>query len=44
LLEVKFGTVDALTRERVLSAGPQLLLQWGERLVTAERLTDVFAV
>jgi hypothetical protein len=44
LLEVKFGTVDALTRQRVLSAGPQLLLQWGERLVTAERLTDVFAV
>jgi predicted transposase/invertase (TIGR01784 family) len=43
MLEVKFGPVDDRTREKVLAATPQRLLKWGERLVTAERLDDVFA-
>jgi predicted transposase/invertase (TIGR01784 family) len=42
-LEVKFGPVDERTREKVLAATPQRLLKWGERLVIAERLADVFA-
>jgi hypothetical protein len=42
-LEVKFGQIDGRTRTRVLAAGPQRLLKWGERLLAAERLADVFA-
>jgi predicted transposase/invertase (TIGR01784 family) len=43
LLEVKFGEVDARTRSRVRAAGPERLLEWGERLVTASQLSEVFA-
>jgi len=42
-LEVKFGKVDARTRMQVEAAAPERLLQWAERLVTAERLADVFS-
>jgi hypothetical protein len=42
MLEVKFGEIDERIRSRVLTAGSQRLLHWGERLVTAERLADVF--
>ena len=42
LLETKFGPLDARTRERVQAARPQRLLRWGERLLAAERLADVF--
>ncbi|HEV2843684.1 MAG TPA: DUF4351 domain-containing protein, partial [Thermoanaerobaculia bacterium] len=42
-LERKFGRLDAQTRKRVRSADPQLLLAWGDRVLTAERLEDVFA-
>jgi len=41
-LEIKFGEIDQQTRSRVLAAGPQRLLRWAERLVTAEILADVF--
>jgi hypothetical protein len=41
-LEVKFGSVDEPTRARVSAARPQSLMRWGERLITAERLADVF--
>jgi predicted transposase YdaD len=41
-LEIKFGQIDDRTRAQVKAAGPVLLLQWGERLLTAERLADVF--
>ena len=41
-LEVKFGEIDDRARTRVRAAGPERLLRWAERLVTAERLTDVF--
>lgn len=42
LLETKFGPLDERTRTRILSAGAGRLLEWGERFVSAERLTDVF--
>ena len=41
-LELKFGEIDERIRSRVRAAGPERLLRWGERLVTAERLADVF--
>jgi predicted transposase YdaD len=43
LLETKFGAIDSRTRARVKVAQPKSLLRWGERLITAERLSDVFA-
>jgi hypothetical protein len=42
-LTVKFGTIDDRTRARVEAAGPQRLMKMAERLLTAERLADVFA-
>lgn len=42
LLERKFGRLDPQTRKRVRSADAQRLLDWGERVLTAERLEDVF--
>lgn len=42
LLERKFGRVDAKTRKRVQSADAERLLDWGERVLTAQRLEDVF--
>lgn len=41
-LETRFGPLEERTRTRVLSAGAERLLEWGERFVFAERLTDVF--
>ncbi len=41
-LERKFGPLDARTRARIRRAGPDRLLEWGERFVTAERLEQVF--
>jgi len=42
LLEHKFGRVDAKTRKRVKSADAERLLDWAKRVLTAERLEDVF--
>ncbi|HSG39161.1 MAG TPA: DUF4351 domain-containing protein [Thermoanaerobaculia bacterium] len=42
-LERKFGRLPAQTRKLVRSAEPQRLLAWGDRILTAERLEDVFA-
>jgi hypothetical protein len=42
MLETRFGPLDERTRTRVLSAGAERLMKWGERFVFAERLTDVF--
>ncbi len=42
VLETRFGPLDERTRTRVLSAGAERLMEWGERFVFAERLTDVF--
>jgi hypothetical protein len=41
-LEIKFGTLDERTRTRVSGADAQRLLKWGERVLSAERLSDVF--
>jgi len=43
LLERKFGRLDARTRKLVRGADPQRLLSWADRVLTAERLEDVFA-
>ena len=43
LLERKFGPLDRTTRTRVRQADAERLLEWGERLLTAERLEQVFA-
>lgn len=41
-LEVRFGPIDDRTQAKVNAAGRELLLRWAERLLTAERLADVF--
>lgn len=41
-LERKFGRLDSKTRRRVRGADAERLLDWGERVLTAERLEDVF--
>ena len=43
LLERKFGTVDPAARRRIEIADDPQLLAWGENLLTAERLEDVFS-
>jgi hypothetical protein len=42
-LERKFGPLDRATRARVHRADADRLLEWGERILTAERLEQVFA-
>lgn len=42
LLEAKFGDLDHRTRAQVAAADPQHLMEWIERVLTAERLADVF--
>jgi hypothetical protein len=42
LLERKFGRLDRQIRARVRAADAESLLAWGERVLTAERLEDVF--
>jgi len=41
-LEVKFGHLDDRTRAQVAAADPQHLREWIERVLTAQRLADVF--
>jgi flagellar biosynthesis/type III secretory pathway protein FliH len=42
LLERKFGRLDPQTRKRVRGADAERLLEWGERVLTAQRLEEVF--
>jgi hypothetical protein len=42
LLEVKFRPLDERTKARVRAAGQDRLFRWAERLITADRLADVF--
>jgi len=42
-LEHKFGTVDPAARRRIEDAEDRQLLAWGENLLTAEHLEDVFS-
>jgi hypothetical protein len=41
-LEHKFGPLDAAVRNRIAQADSERLLDWGMRVLTAERLEDVF--
>jgi predicted transposase YdaD len=41
-LALKFGPIDEETRSRVLSADPERLLEWGERILKARSLADLF--
>jgi hypothetical protein len=42
-LERKFGPLDPQTRTRVRRADANQLLEWAERILTADRLEQVFA-
>jgi predicted transposase YdaD len=42
LLRLKFGPLDPALEERVRSADADRLLEWGERVLTAERPQDIF--
>jgi len=41
-LERKFGRVAPPVRKRVMAADPDRLLEWGERVLVAARLEEVF--
>jgi predicted transposase YdaD len=41
-LRLKFGPLEPQIEERVRSADTERLLRWGERVLTAENLQDVF--
>ena len=41
-LEQRFGTLNDTVRARIQQAGPDELLSWGERLLTAQTLSEVF--
>ena len=38
----KFGPLDEMQRQRILTASPDTLLEWAERLLAAERWEEVF--
>jgi hypothetical protein len=42
LLRLKFGSLEPEIEDRVRSADADRLLEWGERVLTAEHLPDVF--
>ncbi len=43
LLNHKFGTIDARTRRRIADASSKQLLNWAERVLTADKIEDVFS-
>jgi hypothetical protein len=42
LLRLKFGNLDPETERQVCSAHAACILQWGDRVLTATSLEDVF--
>jgi hypothetical protein len=42
LLERRFGALDETSRTRIFQADAETLLQWGERVLTATTLAEVF--
>ena len=42
VLHAKFGTVPRTVRQQIASADAMTLLKWGERVLTAERMEEVF--
>jgi predicted transposase/invertase (TIGR01784 family) len=41
-LRLKFGPLDPAVEDRVRSADPERLLEWGERVLTAANLQEIF--
>ncbi len=41
-LEFKFGVLDAETQRRIATADSDQLLRWAERVLTAEKIEDIF--
>jgi len=41
-LESKFGSLDAVTQRRIAAADTEQLLLWAERVLTAEKIEDLF--
>ncbi|MBP1151276.1 Rpn family recombination-promoting nuclease/putative transposase [Methylocaldum sp. RMAD-M] len=44
LLELRFGPLEETHRERLRHADADTLLQWGERVLTAQAIEDVFGL
>ena len=42
LLRTKFGSVPRAIQQRIASAGARTLLKWGDRVLSATRLEEVF--
>lgn len=42
LLERKFGPADEIIQTRIKSADSQTLLYWGERILTAQTIEEIF--
>ena len=43
LLQARFGPLSTADRQRIMMASPETRLSWGERVLTAATLADVFA-
>ena len=41
LMELRFGSLDETTRNRLQNADAETLLKWGERLLVADSVEDV---
>ena len=41
-LEWRFGTIDKTVRKRISATDAQTLLIWGERILTAQSVDEVF--
>lgn len=42
-LELRFGALPKVYQQRIAAADSETLLQWSERLLSAQQLPDVFA-
>jgi hypothetical protein len=42
LIQLKYGALDESTQKRITEADSKTLLRWADRVLTAERLSDVF--
>ena len=42
-LELRFGSLPEAYRERIATADPDTLLVWGERVLSAHQLEEIFA-
>ncbi len=42
LLQLKFGSLDDGSRQRIAEADSKTLLRWADRILTAEKFSEVF--